>query len=138
MVDDYLAEECCKGRVLGPLRLELFPQVHPNRFGVIPKGTSGKWWLIVDMSFPAGASVNDGIEEALCSLTYVGIKDAVRGILERGRGTQLAKVDIRSAYRNVPVHPDDHWLSGMIWRESLFVDAALPFGLRSAPKILRP
>ena len=132
VVDDYLAEECCKGRVLGPLRLELFPQVHPNRFGVIPKGTSGKWRLIVDMSFPAGASVNDGIEEALCSLTYVGIKDAVRGILERGRGTQLAKVDIRSAYRNVPVHPDDR---GMIWRESLFVDAALPFGLRSAPKI---
>ena len=65
----------------------------------------------------------------------MGIKDAVRGILERGRGTQLAKVDIRSAYRNVLVHPDDRWLSGMIWREPLFVDAALPFGLRSAPKI---
>ena len=43
----------------------------------------------------------------------MGIKDAVRGILERGHGTQLAKVDIRSAYRNVPVHPDDRWLSGM-------------------------
>ena len=101
VVDDYLAEECCKGRVLGPLRLD---QVHPNRF---TKGTSGKWRLIVDMSFPTGASVNDGIKEALCSLTYVGIKDAVRGILERWRGTQLAKVDISSAYRNVPVHPDD-------------------------------
>ena len=53
----------------------------------------------------------------------------------RGRGTQLAKVDIKSAYRNVPVHPDDRWLTGMVWRDSLFVDAALPFGLRSAPKI---
>ena len=89
----------------------------------------------MDMSSPAGSSVNDGIEEALCSLTYVGVGDAVRGIVERGRGTQLAKVDIKSAYRNVPVHPDDRWLTGMLWMESLFVDAALPFGLRSAPKI---
>ena len=49
---------------------------------------------------PMGSSVNDGIEEALCSLTYVAIKDVVRGIIERGCGTQLAKVDIKSAYRN--------------------------------------
>ena len=54
MVDDYLADECCKGRVLGPLKQEFFPQVHPNRFGVITKGTSSRWRLIVDMSFPAG------------------------------------------------------------------------------------
>ena len=56
VIDNYLAEECSRGRVLGPLRLELFPQVHPNRFGVIPKGTSGKWRLIVDMSFPKEAA----------------------------------------------------------------------------------
>ena len=100
-------------RVAGPLQPDLFPQVHPNRFGVIPKGRSGKWRLIEDMSFPAGSSVNDGINESLCSLTYVGIGDAVKGIAERGKGTQLAKVDVKSAYRNVPVHPDDRWLMGM-------------------------
>ena len=33
------------------------------------------------------------------------------------------------------MHPDDRWLTGMVWRDSLFVDAALPFDLRSAPKI---
>ena len=84
VVDDYLAEECCKGRALGPLRLELFPQVHPNRFGVIPKGTSGKWQLIVDMSFPMGSSVNDGIEEALCSLTVCGNKGCSQGHIREG------------------------------------------------------
>ena len=135
VVDDYLAEECSTGRMVGPLQPDLFSQVHPNRFGVIPKGRTGKWRLIVDMSFPAGSSVNDGIDESLCSLKYVGIGDAVKGIAERGPGTQLAKVDIKSAYRNVPVHPDDRWLSGMLWREGLFVDTTLPFGLRSAPKI---
>ncbi len=135
VVDDYLAGECSTGRMVGPLQPDLFPQVHPNRFGVIPKGRTGKWRLIVDMSFPAGSSVNDGIDESLCSLKYFGIGDAVKGIAERGPGTQLAKVDIKSAYRNVPVHPDDRWLSGMLWREGLFVDTTLPFGLRSTPKI---
>ena len=47
----------------------------------------------------------------------------------------MAKVDVKSAYRNIPVHPEDRWLMGMRWRETLFVDTALPFGLRSAPKI---
>ncbi len=41
-------------------------------------------------------------------------------------------MDVKSAYRNVPVHPDDRWLLGMLWEG---VDTALPFGLRSAPKI---
>lgn len=135
VIDDYLAEECSRGRVIGPLDQQLVPQVHVNRFGVIPKGTSGKWRLIVDMSFPPGSSVNDGINESVCSLSYVGVREAVKGILARGRGTQMAKVDVKSAYRNVPVHPDDRWLMGMRWRGSVFVDLALPFGLRSAPKI---
>ena len=47
----------------------------------------------------------------------------------------MAKVDAKSAYRNVPVHPDDRWLMGMMWDGALYVDTALPFGLRSAPKI---
>ena len=33
------------------------------------------------------------------------------------------------------VHPEDRLLLGMLWDEELDVDTALPFGLRSAPKI---
>ena len=44
-------------------------------------------------------------------------------------------MDIRNAYRVVPVHPDDRWLMGMMWQKKLYIDTALPFGLRSAPKI---
>ena len=52
-----------------------------------------------------------------------------------GRGTLLAKLDIKSAYRNIPIHPGDRHLLGMQWQGAVFVDACLPFGLRSAPKI---
>ena len=47
----------------------------------------------------------------------------------------MAKVDIKNAYRIVPIHPDDYYLLGMTWRQHYFVDLALPFGLRSAPYI---
>ena len=120
---------------MGPLDPASYPFVHTSRFGVIPKGSSGKWRLIVHMSVPEGASVNDGVSKPLSSLSYVGISDAAEGIRQLGAGALLAKIDVKSAYRNVPIHPDDRWLTGMIWEGALFIDTALPFGLRSAPKI---
>ena len=59
----------------------------------------------------------------------------MRIITAMGPGFLLAKFDIESAYRLIPVHPDDRPLLGMMWRDKLCVDTALPFGLRSAPKI---
>ena len=47
----------------------------------------------------------------------------------------MAKLDLRLAYRYVPVHPDDRPLLGTRWNNQIFLDAALPFGLASAPKI---
>ncbi len=47
----------------------------------------------------------------------------------------MAKVDIRKAYRNITVFSADRRLLGMMWEDSLFEDTALPFRLRSAPKI---
>ena len=135
VIQEYLAEECSEGRVLGPLDPDLFPFVQVSRFGVIPKGSTGKWRLIVDLSAPLGASVNDGIDEHRCSLSYATVWDAAREISERGAGTLMAKIDVKQAYRNIPVHPDDRVLMGMKWNGKLFIDTALPFGLRSAPKI---
>ena len=111
---EYLREECSQGRIMGPLDPSKFPDVHISRFGVIPK-KSGKWRLIVDLSHSPDKSVNDGIQGDACSLTYMTVANAVEVIAERGRGTLLAKVDIKSAYRIIPVHPEDHQLLGMLW-----------------------
>lgn len=132
VVRDYLAVECAAGRVLGPLPPDDFPQVH---VGVIPKKTPGKWRLIIDLSAPEGASVNDGVSSELCSMRYISVEHATRAVIAKGVGALLAKIDVARAYRNIPIHPDDRWLLGMIWDGSLFIDTALPFGLRSAPKI---
>ena len=52
-----------------------------------------------------------------------------------GPAALLAKVDIESAYRLIPVHPDDRPLLAMKWENQLYIDPMLPFGLRSAPMI---
>ena len=50
------------------------------------------------------------IPQSICSLTYMKVQDAVRQILKLGQGCFLAKIDIDSAFRNVPVHPHDRHL----------------------------
>ena len=80
-------------------------EVHGSPFGVIPKSEPGKWRLIVNLSAPECGSVNDEISREMCSLSY-------DEVLQLGRGALLAKFDLRAAYRNVLVHPDDRHLLG--------------------------
>ena len=135
-VNEYLQRECLEGRMLGPLSPAQAPWTQVSRFGVIPKkNQQGKWRLITDLSSPQGHSVNDGIDPALCSLSYTSVDDAAAEISAMGRDTLLAKLDIKNAYRIVPVHPEDRPLLGTKWQDKIFIDAVLPFGLRSAPKI---
>ncbi len=135
VVEKYLHEELAASRMV-QVRDDNAPAIHCSPFGVIPKRNKpNKWRLILDLSAPLGHSVNDGIAKELASLSYVSVDDVVAGILERGRGTMMAKMDIQRAYRNIPVHPADRVLLGMQWQGHTFVDANLPFGLRSAPLI---
>ena len=76
-----------------------------------------------------------GIDKPTCSLTYMKVSDVVHKILSLGRGCQLAKINIESAFRNVPMHPHDRHLLGLRWKGKCYTDTTLPFGLRSAPKI---
>lgn len=137
VVTNYLQDELAKGRMLGPLPLSFAaPELQINRFGVIPKGhNTGKWRLITDLSFPPGRSVNDGVECDLCSLSYITVDTVAGMVANLGPGTLLAKVDIESAYRLIPVHPHDRPLQAVRWQDNLYIDPMLPFGLRSAPKV---
>ena len=42
----------------------------------------------------------------------------------------MAKVDIESAYRLIPVHPHDRPLQAVLWQGQIYIDPMLPFGLR--------
>ena len=76
----------------------------------------------MNLSSPTGGSVNDRISTELSSLSYTSVDEVMRRVLELGKGAQMAKADIRQAYRNTSVYPDDRGLLGMQWQGQLLVE----------------
>ena len=82
VTDQYLEVELTAGRILGPFSLLIG---YINWLGVVPKGhTSRKWHLITDLSFPEGASVNDGIDSRFCSIQYTSVDKNGKGSSKPG------------------------------------------------------
>ena len=123
MVSDYIRDELSAGRLMELAEKEAAEwNVHCSRIGIIhKKNKPGKWQLIADLSSPDGASVNDGIEKDLCSLSYITVDTAADRALALGRGALLAKLDIKQAYKMVPVHQEDRFLLGMNWEGKLLM-----------------
>ena len=48
--------------------------------------------------------------------SYASLDDAVAMIRLMGRGTKLVKVDLKDAYRIIPVHPSDYSVLGIAWK----------------------
>ena len=121
----YIEEEVAAGT----LRPSTVTQLSP--IGLIPKKNKpGCFRMIVDLSSPKGHSVNDGIPTKLCSLHSSSVAEAAQQMVQCGRGALMA---FKSAYRMVPVRPDDSRLLGIQWEGVTYAEFALPFGLRSAP-----
>ena len=79
--------------------------------------------------------VNNAIDPKMSSLTYTKVDDLANEAAQMGKGTLMAKMDVEEACRIIPIHPDDRQLLGIYWDRQVYMDAALPFGLRSAPLI---
>lgn len=104
-------KEIAAGRVAGPFMEPPFEGLHISPLGIVPKKAPGEFCIIHNLSYPRGTSVNDATPQELCSVTYVSFDQAVKRIRGSGRGALLAKCDIESAFRLLPVHPEDfHWL----------------------------
>ena len=135
-MDNYIKAEVASRKLVECTPATSPKIIHCNPIGIIPKPHQlGKFRLIVDLSAPQGHSVNDGISKQLCSLEYTSVETAVALVLLQGKGALMAKLDLKAAYRIVPVHSADQHLLGINWRKVKCLDQALPFGLRSAPKL---
>ncbi len=75
VVNDYLQQELLLNRIVSIPEVQVPNiQCYTSPFGVIPtKSKPGQWRLIVDLSSPANASVNDGIEKNMCSISYISV-----------------------------------------------------------------
>ena len=136
VVRTHIDTELAAGQLIGPITQGAQAHVQPSPIGLVPKGHTGdKWRLIVDLSSPRSTSVNNGISAELCSMKYASLDSAVKLIRQLGPGSQLVKMDVKDAYRIIPVHPEDQHLLAISWGGRTYVNRALPFGLQSAPKI---
>ncbi len=107
-----------------------------SALGAIPKADSTDIRLIHDCSRPQGIAVND--YASIDKQTFQSVHEATRLIHP---GYYMAKVDLKSAYRSVPIHPDCYAATGLKWKFSgnksvtYLYDTRLPFGSRAAPGI---
>ena len=132
VIDATLQKECAVGRILGPFQTPPLPNFHTSGLGLVPKHDGG-WRIIYHLSAPAGHSVNDFIDPFTYSLSYCSIDDAYTIINKLGPGALLSKIDLKDAFRLIPVRPADWNLLGIYWKHNFYIDTCLPFGLRSAP-----
>lgn len=87
----------------------------------------GKFRLIHHLSHPKRGSVNDAIPDHMCSVQYTSFDKAVCLVHKSGISAELAKCDIKLAFRLLPVHPDDFELLGHAFEGQFYVDRL--FGL---------
>ena len=89
----------------------------------------------MDLSSLQGHSIIDGIQKELYTFHYTSISVAAIQLLIAGRGAYLSKMDIKQAYRNIRVAPEDRHLFSIQWNDTVYIDQVLSFGLWSAPLI---
>ena len=132
VIDATLQKECEAGRILGPFPTPPLPNFRTSGLGLVPKHDGG-WRIIYHLSAPTTHSINYFIDPLMYSLSYCSIDDAYTIINKLGPGTLLSKIDLKDAFRLIPVRPTDWNLLGIHWQQNYYIDTCLPFGLRSAP-----
>lgn len=128
-VDAALADEFAKGRVV-EVPKEFLRGC--SALGVVDKDHSGmaKVRLVHDLSRPEGCSTND--TTTVQKRKFATVMDAADLIRP---GYFMAKIDLSSAYRSIPMPARYYRMFGMKWRKKYYADLRLAFGFRPAPEI---
>ena len=136
ILEQNLLTEVLHSHTAGPfLPPPPFKNFRISPLGLVPKNLSDKWRAIFHLSYPktSSTSKNANVPITDYSLQHVTIDNAIHLLLSLRKGAFMSKTDIQSAFRIIPIHPDDWELLGMHWKGLYVFDTVLPFGLRSAP-----
>lgn len=75
--------------------------------------------MIQHLSFPLGNSVNSYFDPELATVQYTSFDKVLSTISEIGRGAELARMDILSAFRLLILHPNEFELFGFHFKKSI-------------------
>ena len=146
-VDKYISKEMDKGAVIGPFEAIPFKDV-PVAISPIStraKKDSDDRRIIMDCSWPIGASLNDGLEKDRylgqpIHLKYPTVDLLARRVyelhrLEGGKLIYFFKEDLDRAFRQLMADPSSIPLLGYRWRGLYYFDLVMVMGCRVAPYI---
>ena len=106
IINDALAVECLNNRIIGPFDSLPLPNLRYSGLDIVPKHDGG-WRTIYHLSAPLGYSINDFIDPFTYTLSYCTVDDAYAIVNQLGPGTLLSKIDLKNAFRLIPVRPAD-------------------------------
>ena len=132
LVEAQISEEIVEGRYCV---VDDKPTI-VSALGAIRKN-NGKVRLIHDASRPCGLAMNE-YAEILEKQRFQSVDDAVKALVPNA---YMVKIDLKSAYRSVAIHPDCFQATGLKWsfqgddKPTYLVDTRLPFGSKLSPMI---
>lgn len=137
-VHHYIKTELSHNAIAGPFKSPPFaPWTPRSPLMTCPKRDSDKRRVIVDMSYPGGEAVNDGITITSIygrdtTYTLPSIQD-LAALIQRAPSTAwLWKADLARAYRQLRVDPIDTPLLGFGVDSDIYLDLCPSFGCRSS------
>lgn len=120
------------GRIKGPFKSPPFVEFQISPIGIVPKKEKNTFRMITHLSSPDGSSINDCIDDIFASVSYTSNDEAIKLILKQGKGAFMAKADIKSAFRLIPINPSQYHLLCFKWKGLFYHDCCLPMGARSS------
>ena len=135
-VQASLLYDISKGWKVGPFATQPFEYFVGSPMGAFSKlsvNNTVKTRVIHDLSWPLQMSVIFFIPSDVSSVHYVTIDAAVEMVKKHGVGCLMAKVDLKDAYKQIGVRPQDWPLLGSTWVNDdgiteFYFDTVLPFG----------
>lgn len=131
---DKINKEIKLGRIMGPFDQLPISNLHISPVGIVPKSDGG-WRMITHLSYPSDRGINDFIDPDLCTVQYASFDGVVDMIANLGRGALIGKMDIKSAFRLIPIYPGDFDLLGFSVDGLFYIDKCLPMGCSISCKI---
>lgn len=95
--------------------------------GIVPKKELGSFHLVHHLSY-SGDSLNDEVVDFDASITYASFDEALVLLRHFGKNAFMAKADIKSAFRLLPVHPQCFSSLGFHFNGLFYFDRCMPMG----------
>ena len=121
------------GYLAGPFDIDKppFPNLHINQVFAVEQ--PDKFRNIINMSYPRKRSYNDAVDKSrLHKVSMTNPREVSQAVRRAGTSGVMSKMDMKDAYKLIPVSFGDLHYQGFIWMGKIFIEKMLMFGSQPA------